>query len=231
MNTTETQQRTIETLMQSPMAREALAAAEAERHARRRELLAELDALSRERERALTLAAKPVPALRRALAEARTRLREAEAELHGAEAELLATESGADTQTRPLRRELATLGGDAIEATRRVLLIERRQAANLDDFRAITEPLAVGGVRHSTIRVDNGGRQRLAAIDNALGELDRLALDPAASPQAIEQRCTALRDQAERGMPVPAPGAERVLPREPLAARAGRWVRSLRGAA
>lgn len=229
MNTTETQQRTIETLMQSPMAREALAAAEAERHARRRELLAQLDALARERERVLTAAAKPVPALRRALADARTRLREAEAELHGAEAELLAVEAGADAQTRPLRRELAALGGDMIEQTRTALFIAQRAAQNADDYRHGTTPTIHGP--QATVRfIDNGGAARLQRIGLALAELARLETDPEASPQAIEQRCAELRDQAERGMPVPAPGAERVLPRAPLAERAGRWVRSLRGA-
>ena len=113
-----------------------------------------------------------------------------------------------DVRINTLRHELARLGGAAIELTRRNLFIEQRNAANLDDFRITSEPLAWGGLASTTRRVDKGGASRMAMIGDALAELDRLACDAEASPAQIEGRCEAIRAEIEAGPTTAARGAE-----------------------
>ena len=223
MSTTEAQQRTIETLMASPLAREALAAAEAERHERRRALLVELADAERSRETALAAAAAPLPGLRQTLTDARMAASLAAARLADAERELTGAEAASDSRVGALRQALADLGGDAIEAARRALRVANHAARNADDFRAVTTP-TIAGLQHSTIHVDHGGAARLRRIGDALAELDELERDPEAAPASIEQVCAELSDEAGRGMPAPPAGAERVGPMGSLRDRAQAWL-------
>ena len=201
-----TQDTKLETLLRSPIAQAAIAEAEAQRHAERRDALARLAVAEAARREAIAEAVKPIPALREAHQLARQRLRDAALELHRAECAQTNAEAAGDAGCAAIRRELVALGDAELEAARRGLLIEQAIARNADDFRAVREPDAWGGEVSRTIHVDRGATERLATIGEALRELDAMARDAEFSPAAITRRCAAIREAIETGAPLNRPG-------------------------
>ena len=201
-----TQDTKLETLLRSPIAQAAIAEAEAQRHAERRDALARLAVAEAARREAIAEAVEPIPALREAHQLARQRLRDAALALHRAECAQTNAEAAGDAGCAAIRSELVALGDAELEATRRGLLIEQAIARNADDFRAVREPDAWGGEVSRTIHVDRGGAHRLQQISGALAELDAMGRDPAFSPAAIARRCDELREAIETGAPLNKPG-------------------------
>jgi len=208
-----TQDTKLETLLRSPIAQAAIAEAEAEQHAQRRDALDRLAVAERERAQAIATAAKHLPELRTAHLEARQRLRDAAGALRQAEDHAADLECAADARCSAARRELADLGGGAIDALRATLAIERRVAASLDSYRQISTPDPWGGATIATVHIDAGGADRLRQIEDTLRELDRLERDAEASPAMIERLCQALREEIEGGPPSRPPAGPRTHPR------------------
>ena len=204
---------TLAALAKTPLARQALEAAEAEQHAQRRAALARLAAAEAERREAIAEAAKPIPELREAHREARQRLHAAAMALRRAENAASDAECAADARVRHAALPLADLGGDAIEALRATLAVERRIALSLDSYRQVATPNPWGGETFSTVHVDAGGADRLRRIEDALRELDRLEHDAEVSPAMIARRCQALREEIEGGPPSRPPAGPRTHPR------------------
>lgn len=199
MTTSNAETATLAALAKTPLARQALEAAEAEQHAERRAALERLAAADRARAEAVAQAATPIPALREAHAEARRRLHSAAVALHAAECHASDLESAADAKCTALRAELERLGGAAIERLRVTLHVEDRIADSLDSYRQVSTPDAHGRPVYSPQVVDGGGARRRAQIEAMHRALDGLERDPEASPAAIERRVAALRGELEAG--------------------------------
>jgi hypothetical protein len=200
-------------ILDSPIAREALAQGEAERHTERRSLLEQIQAAERAGATAAGAVAAAISRLRAAVVAADRALTSARVDLHIEECDLLAIQSGHDARLGVLRRQLAPLGTDRLDECRRVLLIARRVAQNLDESRPVQTPLPAGGVAHSTQLVDYGGADGLRQIDEVLREVDAMRADANLSPAAIEARSAEIAAEVE-GQPQPlrASAAERVTP-------------------
>ena len=198
MNTT-VEHAALEALANSPLAQRALDELHAEQHAIRRAKLDALAAAEREMGDALAAAHLPLPGLRAALAEARQQWELAAAALRTADHAAVDTECAHGARVDKARQELSSLGDEQIETTRRNLLIERRIAANADEWRPISRVLMNGATEFDVQHLDNGGSGCVAMIDDMLAELDGLLRDPEASPAAIEQRCAEMIADVESG--------------------------------
>ena len=215
MTATQDQSKTMEALLQTPIAQAALAEAEAAGHARRRDALERLAIAERERAQAVAAAGKRLPELREAHREARRRLRQAAAALHEAECHVTDLECAGDSRCAAVRRELGELGDGAIEALRATLAVEQRIAANVDSYRQTATPDPRGGLGYAVARVDNGGGGRLLQIAAAHAELDAMSRDAALSPAAITRRCDELRAELEGGPLARPPASSRTFPKNP----------------
>ena len=215
MTTTTVEPAALAALMESPIARAALAEREAARHAERRDALARLAEAERSRAAAIAEATLTIAPLREAHRRARVQLHDAAQALRRAECHVTDLECAGDSRCAAIRRELGELGDGAIEALRATLAVEQRIAANLDSYRQTATPDPRGGLGYAVARVDNGGGGRLLQIAAAHAELDAMSRDAALSPAAITRRCDELRAELEGGPLARPPASSRTFPKNP----------------
>ena len=196
----------LERLAASPEAARALAEAEAERTRKRTEVLRRL---TDERSTSQREIAAIVPDVRKARDEV-TRL---QAELRGAQLSLANVEYRELIASLALERiagtaeaALASLGGEAIDRSLRLVLFAQRQARGDMEWRHIVSPY---GYVTAVVPVSDAPAVRLERLRELQAELEAMRLDPMA-PADIERRCTEIEEAIERPeAPRPAQRAQR----------------------
>jgi len=213
---------TLAAILASPATKSALAEAEAARTAERAALLAELaEAELAAAVQGDELSAR-VAALRAAYLPLAAKADEARQALQTAEAEGFALGMSAEARIGALRGRLRAHGGEAIEAARNALELERRVAQGAFSWRPVTTMGYAGAETHTEPGAGNASANALiAAIDSALLELDTLERAAGKGPAQIVERLAAIRaeiDGAKAGAPVAKRGAW-ALPHGDVAAR------------
>lgn len=199
-------------LASSPLAAELAAKVDAERAARRRELI---EAMHRDAAAARAEAeakGKAALAQRDDVARRRAAYVEAAGMLRALEAEAGAAGDRAERVTLRADRDLAELGGARLDATLHAVRVAARQSQALVDHRVTRDPY---GRVTSTHEADPSHGIRWRRMEALAAELEALRHDLGTTPSEIEARCREVLAEVERTTPTPPPGAQRAHPMLP----------------